>query len=280
MTVKAKRDHRALLRDRSGPRLLERLLAGRTSGHHRSHPLSGRLRCDYRGRTGDRTTCGFTPMRLALNLFVHRGRRQLHSGGEYQSIHRAALKACDALDGVADGLIADPTSAVSIRRSSSVTSSDDPSCLTAVKSRRRAACTRRSFCRPRGRTVCRRSCSRGPSLVGAAGRCGAARQRRRTLQVRGVQERELGLARVPPVHRSAAALASRRRRHRSNGSEPAAILRCRREAADVSRMGRSAGAAARHDRLFQRGPEDDERSAARDLDRVVHGAGREPLLRR
>ncbi len=47
-------DRRSVLRHGAGAVVLERLLAGRPSRHHRSHPLPGRLRRDYRGGAGDR----------------------------------------------------------------------------------------------------------------------------------------------------------------------------------------------------------------------------------
>jgi len=46
--------------------------------------------------------------RLALNRFVHRTDDSYIPPAKYPAIHRAALAACDAVDGVVDGLIADP----------------------------------------------------------------------------------------------------------------------------------------------------------------------------
>lgn len=47
--------------------------------------------------------------RLALNRFVHRAADGYIPPQKYPAIHRAALSACDALDGVIDGLIANPS---------------------------------------------------------------------------------------------------------------------------------------------------------------------------
>jgi feruloyl esterase len=46
--------------------------------------------------------------RLALNVFVHRAGDSYIPPEKYPAIHRAALAACDTLDGLADGLIGDP----------------------------------------------------------------------------------------------------------------------------------------------------------------------------
>ena len=104
----------------------------------------------------------------------------------------------------------------------------------------------RAHCRPRYGTG---RFARAPAAglrvgVGPPCRHRAADQRGRAVQVRGVQERAMGLAGVSSVYRSAAGVAGRRRHHQSGGSEPAAVFRCRRQAADVSRLVRSAGAAA------------------------------------
>ena len=72
---------RSVLRHGAGALVLERLLAGRPSRHHRSDPLPRRLRRDYRGGSGDRAhaaargAAGVEQVRPPL-------RRQLHSARE------------------------------------------------------------------------------------------------------------------------------------------------------------------------------------------------------
>src|SRR5262249_3278968 len=69
--------------------------------------------------------------RLALNGFVDRGRDSYIPPKKYPAIHRAALDACDAIDGLKDGLIADPTRCRFDPRVLECRSGDQPTCLTA-----------------------------------------------------------------------------------------------------------------------------------------------------
>jgi len=68
--------------------------------------------------------------RLALNLFVHRSRDSSIPPEKYAVIHRAALEACDAADGLADDLIADPTHCRFDPGVLECAHGDAPSCLT------------------------------------------------------------------------------------------------------------------------------------------------------
>jgi feruloyl esterase len=72
-------------------------------------------------------------MRLALNMFVHRSGESYIPPAKYQLIHRAALQACDALDGLADGLIANPTRCHFDPAVLECHGADGPSCLTEVE---------------------------------------------------------------------------------------------------------------------------------------------------
>lgn len=71
--------------------------------------------------------------RLALNAFVHRTGDSYIPPGKYPAIHRAALNACDALDGTTDGLIAKPSMCRFDPAILECTNSDGPSCLTAAQ---------------------------------------------------------------------------------------------------------------------------------------------------
>jgi feruloyl esterase len=71
--------------------------------------------------------------RLALNAFVHRAGDSYIPPGKYPAIHRAALNACDALDGIADGLIAKPSTCRFDPAILECTGGDAPSCLTAAQ---------------------------------------------------------------------------------------------------------------------------------------------------
>ena len=70
-------------------------------------------------------------LRLALNRFVHRSADSYIPPEKYPLIHRAALTACDALDGVSDGLIANPSTCRFDPAVLECRNGDDSSCLTA-----------------------------------------------------------------------------------------------------------------------------------------------------
>jgi len=72
-------------------------------------------------------------MRLALNAFVHRAGDSYIPPEKYPAIHRAALNACDALDGIADGLIAQPSTCRFDPAILECSNGDGPSCLTAAQ---------------------------------------------------------------------------------------------------------------------------------------------------
>jgi len=71
--------------------------------------------------------------RLALNRFVHRSNDSYIPPEKYPAIHRAALNACDALDGVHDGLIAKPSACRFDPAVLECRRGDDRSCLTAAQ---------------------------------------------------------------------------------------------------------------------------------------------------
>jgi len=71
--------------------------------------------------------------RLALNRFVHRTADSAIPPAKFPAIHRAALAACDATDGVADGLSADPSRCRFDPAVIACKDADAPSCLTAAQ---------------------------------------------------------------------------------------------------------------------------------------------------
>jgi feruloyl esterase len=71
--------------------------------------------------------------RMALNAFVHRSADSYIPPEKYPAIHRAALNACDAVDGVKDGLIGDPARCRFDPQVLACKNGDGPSCLTAAQ---------------------------------------------------------------------------------------------------------------------------------------------------
>jgi feruloyl esterase len=68
--------------------------------------------------------------RMAINRSVHASERGYITPDKYPAIHAAALKACDMLDGVKDGVIEDPTRCHFDPKILECTSGDGPGCLT------------------------------------------------------------------------------------------------------------------------------------------------------
>ena len=68
--------------------------------------------------------------RMALNLFAHRSAGSYIPPEKYPAVHRAAVKACDMVDRVRDGLIEDPTQCRFDPGVLTCTNGDGPDCLT------------------------------------------------------------------------------------------------------------------------------------------------------
>ena len=108
MTVKAKAVIDAFYGTRAHARDLEWLLTGRPAGHRRGRSLSLGLRCDRRRRAGGELVA--PPFgRLAINRAVNATPANvIPSSRNAPVIHRAALAACDARDGVTEDVIENP----------------------------------------------------------------------------------------------------------------------------------------------------------------------------
>ena len=141
------------------------MLARRPARRHEA----ARYPSDY-----DAIIAGATPIdymqldaaRMALNVFVHRSADSYIPPEKYPAIHSAALKACDALDGVKDGLIADPTACRFDPRVLECKSGDGPSCLTPAQVETARGMYASIKDPSTGRVVSRRSCSLAPSWGG------------------------------------------------------------------------------------------------------------------
>jgi len=71
--------------------------------------------------------------RLALNMYVNRSADSNIPQSKYRMVHDAVLNACDALDGVKDGVIEDPGRCKFDPKTIQCEGADGPSCLTAAQ---------------------------------------------------------------------------------------------------------------------------------------------------
>ena len=178
-------------------------------------------------------------------------------------VHDAVLAACDARDGVKDGVIDSPTSCGFDPHVLACKGADGPSCLTAAQVE-----TMRGLYSPikngRGTIVSPPLLQPGTELawgtLAGPKPLGLATE---AMQVRRVQGRRLGLAPLQSRDRLRHGLEVGRARPRLDRSEPEAVLRSRRQAAHVSRLGRSAGVRAEQRQLFRRCREDDREGRGR-----------------
>ena len=221
--------------------------------------------------------------RMALNVFVHRTGDSYIPPEKYPAIHRAALNACDALDGLKDGLIADPTRCRFDPRVLECTSGDAPLVPDGGAGRNGARHVRADQrIRQRAASSRPRSLSLAPNWSGAGlrapNRCEMRWNRSNTSVFNDPKWDWRAFSLATDLPRALQADAGR---HQFHGSEPGIVLRARRQAADVPRMGGSSGDTAEQHRLFQRRPESRpaNRRAGKSIE-LYMAAGREPLLGR
>ena len=220
------------------------LLAGRTPGGHRGRsgirPTS--TRSSPVRRLGQRMR--LHAARVAINQYANRTASSAHSFRKFQAIHNAVMNECDATDGVKDGVIEDPT-----------TCRFDPKVLR-VQGRRRPELPDRRAGRYRARPLRAGQESEigrdHPASAASAGfelgwvHAGRCRNRSATRRSRSsscvFNDPSWNWRHVQCRNRPRCA-SSRKTTMRSwpDRSEPEAVLRSRRQAADVSRLERSAG---------------------------------------
>ena len=177
--------------------------------------------------------------RVALNVFVNRDPAAVIPPSKYPMIHDAVLRACDAADGVKDGVIENPARCAFDFATLTCSGDDRADCLTKAAGRDRegdGVADRRP--------AERRRPASGPLLsrVGTGlGRC------RRACAVRRISrrheedrvQRRLGLPHDPRPRRRRTRRASRQRVAVRRRSRSHALLQPRRQAAHVPRLGRS-----------------------------------------
>ena len=216
--------------------------------------------------------------RVALNVFVNRDPSAVIPSSKYPMIHKAVLNACDAADGVSDGVIEDPARCRFDFAALTCAAEDRVDCLTRPQVETAKAMTS-PIADPRSGAVLHPGRYYPGSELGWGGVAGPAPSGESLEGMRKIVFTpgwDYHTIRVPDdVERAVRAdngSAVRRR------SQSCAVLPPRRQAADVSRLGRSAGHAGckpDHVQADQRR----SRSRRRECAGAVHGAGHGPLPR-
>jgi hypothetical protein len=108
MTVASKSDHCGVLRQRQQAVLLERMFHGRPAGADGGAAFIRRLRWDRRRRAGELLDApdGESGGGRSGDTSGRTGNMPMDT---LESWHDAVMRACDARDGVHDGLLEDPT---------------------------------------------------------------------------------------------------------------------------------------------------------------------------
>ena len=210
MTEVAKLVVRSAQRTFSGSRVLRRLLDRRTAGAQRSAALSARLRRHRRRRSRSQPRPADSRLPVVLDGAARRRRPAAPAGGEAAAASpRPPSRACDASDGLKDGLIADPPTCTFDPATLACHGADDDTCLTPPQvARCRRSTTARATRAPASRSFRdgRAAASRAGAPTRQPGRAGP----RRVLPVLRVPRSDVGLAHVR--------LGSRRRLRRRAGA--------------------------------------------------------------
>ena len=109
---------------------------GCSQGGRQGITEAGRYPADYDAIVAGAAAIDYMELhaaRVALNRFVNRSADSSIPPQKYPAIHRAAIAACDAIDGVKDGLIQDPTRCRFDPRVLTCAGEDGPGCLTAAQ---------------------------------------------------------------------------------------------------------------------------------------------------
>jgi feruloyl esterase len=110
--------------------------AGCSLGGHQGIAEAGKYPADFDAVVAGSPALNWTRLhvaRLAINAVAHRSKDSYIPPAKYTMIHDAALQACDALDGVKDGVIEDPARCHFDPKVLACKGSDGPGCLTALQ---------------------------------------------------------------------------------------------------------------------------------------------------
>ncbi len=163
---------------------------------------------------------------------------------KYPVLHRAALDACDSRDGATDGLISDPLRCQFDPGVTTCTSADGPDCLTAAAGDGGPEDLRSAQRRRGTRDFSGARTGQRAQMGGNLRRSAATRRCRRSVQVRRVSGPRVGCSHARSRQAPGAGQKDRQRHAQPDLGEHRAVRRTRRQAAHVSRLGRSEHLAA------------------------------------
>jgi hypothetical protein len=220
--------------------------------------------------------------RISMSQAMFKDHASFIPESKYPAIHQAVLKACDALDGLTDGLIDDPTRCRFDPGVLECKNGDGPGCLTAAQVAAAQAVMKPAKDRRTGRGDLSRPRSGHRADVGTpARRARPVRDRARTVQVRHLPQSELGLADVRPRTRYGPRRQDQQGHARRDRPQPHRLHAARREAPHVSRLERPEHRPTGEREFLHARARDDEGSGGRrGVAAAVHGPGHGTLRRR
>ena len=216
-------------------------------------------------------------VRLVLHRFVHRTAGSYIPPEKYPAIHKAVMDACDAKDGVKDGIIENPPSCRFDPKVLQCKDADGPSCLTAEQVETARALYSDVKHPKTGEVLYSPLLQPGSELLwGTLAGPQPFSNASETYKYLVAKDAAWDPARFDPADRRGEdGHGGGRAEYR--GPQPQAVFRARRQTSDVSRLERSAESGVHQRQLFQPRRERRRTERRRKVHSALHGSGHEPL---